>query len=206
MAVMPKQSNDVVALAEQMINGLTEHAADFPSVSKTELVTALGDYKESRDAYEDKVSLVKLAQTARDNTLQSLLDVMKSDLKLAEVDAGADTDKLYEIGWGPRPRVLDVPGQVIDLHPIAEGNGMIYLQWSKPANGGPVGNYILERQQQPDGAQAGPWVMAGNAYDCECRLTGQPTNIRVGYHVKAVNASGEGTASSFVSVVLPQVN
>jgi hypothetical protein len=43
MATFPTKENDVVALAEQMIAGLTDHASDFPSVNKAEIVAELAN-------------------------------------------------------------------------------------------------------------------------------------------------------------------
>jgi hypothetical protein len=132
---------------------------------------------------------------------------MKNDLKLSEVDVTDDPEKLTEIGWGPKadPQPIIAPGSPTELHPIAEGQGTIWLAWTKPAadSGGPVRNYIIERRQQAQGGEFGAWSLVSTTYNCEINLTDQPVTVRVEYRVKASNAAGESMPSNSVSVVLP---
>jgi hypothetical protein len=130
---------------------------------------------------------------------------MKNDLKLSEVDVAADPEKLTEIGWGPRqdPQPIIAPGSPTELHPIAEGQGTIMLAWDKPADGGPVRNYIIERRDQQQDGTFGPWSLCSTTYNCEIDLTDQPINVRLEYRIKASNAAGESMPSNSVSVTLP---
>jgi hypothetical protein len=132
---------------------------------------------------------------------------MRIDLKSSEVDVAADPEKLYEIGWGPRsqPTPIQAPGSPTDLHPIAESQGSIALQWNRPASdvGGPVRNYIIERRDQQQNGTFGAWTFVNTTYNTDINLTEQPDTIRVEYRVKAANAGGESMPSNSVSVVLP---
>jgi hypothetical protein len=207
MPKFPKTEAEVVALAEAMIAGYTAHAADFPSVTVAGLSTALTNYKNQRQTQEDKRGQAQIATVTKDEKLDALEELMKNDLKLSEVDVTSDPEKLYEIGWGPRqdPQPIAAPGSPTDLHPIAEGQGTIYLKWEKPPVdvNRPVRNYIIERRQQAESGEFGAWTLVQTTYDCEINLTDQPVEIRVEYRVKASNEAGESMPSNSVSVVLP---
>ena len=207
MPKFPKTEAEVVALAETMIAGLTAHAADFPSVTVATLSTALTNYKNQRQTQEDKRSQAQIATVTKDDKLEVLTELMKNDLKLSEVDVASDPEKLTEIGWGPKtePQPIVAPGAPTELHPTAEGQGSVWLEWTKPAggSGGAVRNYIIERRDQQQGGTFGAWGLVQTTYNCEITLTEQPDNVRVEYRVKAVNTAGESMPSNSVSVVLP---
>jgi hypothetical protein len=207
MPKFPKTEAEVVALAETMVAGYTAHAADFPSVTVATLTTVLNTYKTNRQSQENAKSQAQIATVTKDEKLDALVELMKNDLKLSEVDVVADPEKLYEIGWGPRqdPQPIQAPGSPTDLHPIAEGQGTLWLEWEKPPVdvNRPVRNYIIERRQQAEGGEFGAWTLVQTTYDCEINLTEQPVEIRVEYRVKASNEAGESMPSNTVSVVLP---
>ena len=207
MPKFPNREPDVVALAEAMVAGYTAHAADFPSVTVATLTTALNNYKTQRTTKENAESQAQIATVTKDEKLDLLTELMKNDLKMSEVDTTADPEKLYEIGWGPRtqPMPITAPGSPTELHPTAEGQGLLWLVWTKPAvdSGGAVRNYIIERRDQQQDKTFGPWTLVQTTYNTEINLTEQPDSIRVEYRVKAVNAGGESMPSNSVSVVLP---
>ena len=206
MPKFPNKEADVVALAETMVAGLTTHAVDFPSVTVAGLSTALANYKNQRQTQENAKSQAQIATVTKDDKLDVLVEVMRNDLKLSEVDVADDPERLTEIGWGPRsvPQPIVAPGSPTELHPIAEGQGIIWLKWEKPANGGTVRNYIIERRQQiQSGGEFGVWSLVNTTYNREINLTDQPENVRLEYRVKAANAAGESLPSNSVSVVLP---
>ncbi|MFA5240670.1 MAG: fibronectin type III domain-containing protein [Phycisphaerae bacterium] len=206
MPKFPKTEAEIVALAETMVSGLTAHAADFPSVTVATLTTVLANYKSQRQAQENAKSQSQIATVTKDDKLDALVELMKNDLKLSEVDVVSDPEKLTEIGWGPRqePQPIQIPGSPTDLHPISEGMGNIWLEWEKPASGGAVRNYVIERRQQlQTGGDFSEWTLANTAYNPEIKLTGQPENVRLEYRVKAANIAGESMPSNSISVVLP---
>jgi len=205
MPRFPKSEPEIVALAEEMIAGYTAHAADFPSVAVADLQTTLTNYKSQKQTQEDNESKAQIATVTKDEKLDALVELMKNDLKLSEVDVTDDPEKLTEIGWGPRsqPQPIIAPGSPTELHPVAEGQGSVGLVWEKPASGGPVRNYVIERRDQQQGSDFGPWTLANTTYNCEINLTDQPESVRIEYRVKAANAAGESLPSNSVSVVLP---
>ncbi len=208
MPKFPTKESDVVALAESMIAGYTAHPDDFPSVtaeSLTALQAALNDYQNNKQSQVDAKAQSKIATETKDGQLDGLVELMKSDLKLSEVDVADDPEKLSEIGWGPRrePVPIDLPGQPENLHPIAEGPGNIWLSWDKPANGGTIRNYVIESRFQPaGGGNFTSWAVAGTSLNTEINLLDQTRGIQLEYRVKAVNIAGESLPSNTAAAVL----
>jgi len=211
MPKFPNKEADVVALAEAMIAGYTAHPADFPSIDPLvdlpALQTALTDYQTNKNSQEDARAQAQLATVTKASTLDALMELMKNDLKLSEVDVVDSPEKLAEIGWGPRqqPQPVAAPGQPTNLHPVAEGQGIVWLEWDRPAagSGGPVRNYIIERREQPaGGGEFGAWAIVGTALNNEANLSDQPRGIQMEYRVTAANVTGESMPSNTAAVVL----
>ncbi len=209
MPNFPKAEPEVVVLVETMIAGYTAHPADFPSIDPlTDLVAlqaALTDYQTDRNGQEDAQAQAKIATVAKTGKLDSLTELMKNDLKLSEVDVASDPTKLAEIGWGPRqaPQPIVAPGQPTNLHPVAEGQGILWLAWDSPVSGGAVRNYIIEQRQQPaGGGEFGEWGIVGTSLNNESNLTDQPRGIQMEYRTKAANTGGESIPSNTSAVVL----
>ena len=138
----PYSEAEVVALAEAMISGYAAHAVDFPSVDPLPLGTSLTDYKTARDAQEDASAQAQLATGAKNGKLSELVETMKSDLKLSEVDTTADPTKLTQIGWGPKsePSPTVPPNMPVNLTLPAKitgsviGNGQFYIFFLYPVS------------------------------------------------------------------------
>jgi hypothetical protein len=201
----PKTESDIATLAELMVAGYTAHAADFPSVTPADLTTALTDYTNQRNSLENAKGQAKIAVVAKEDKLDALVELMRNDLKLSEVDVANDPEKLAEIGWGPRniPTPILPPGVPTELHPIAESQGAISFAWVRPLDGGPVRNYIVERRQAGEGGVFGSWMTVQSCYNTDASIIEQPVDVRLEYRVKASNAAGESMPSNTVSVMLP---
>jgi hypothetical protein len=208
MATFPTKESEIVVLAETMVAGYTAHPADFPSITSSavaDLTSVLGTYQSDKQAQTDARAQATIAPETKIQKLEDLTDVMKNDLKLSEVDVAADPTKLAEIGWGPRqdPQPVEAPGQPTNLHPVAEGQGMLWLAWDSPESGGPPRNYVIERREQPaGGGEFGDWEIVGTALNNEISLTDQPRGIQMEYRVTAVNLGGESMPSNTAAVVL----
>ena len=205
MPVFPRTESEVIALAEAMVAGYTAHAADFPSVTVATLSTALTTFQTNRQAQINARSQAQLATETKEDKLETLMELMKNDLKKSEVDTTADPTKLYEIGWAPRsaPQPVDPPGQPDNFHPTAEGPGDIWLVWDTPASGGLVRNYILERRERTaGGTEFGDWSVVGTSLNTDTHLLEQPRGIQLEYRVKSANVSGESMPSNTAAVVL----
>jgi hypothetical protein len=205
MPTFPRTEAEVVALAETMIAGFTAHAADFPSVTVADLQTVLNGYQADKNGQEDARAQAKIATETKEAKLDDLVELMKNDLKLSEVDVADDPEKLAEIGWGPRqqPQPVPLPGQPENFVPTVEGPGDVWFKWDSPASGGIIRNYIIERRQQPaGGGDFSDWEVVGTSLNTEIHLLEQPRGIQMEYRVKAANVSGESLPSNTAAVVL----
>jgi hypothetical protein len=205
MPTFPRTEAEVVALAETMIAGYTAHGADFPSVVVADLQAALNTYQTDKNGQEDARAQAKIATETKEVKLDDLVELMKNDLKLSEVDVADDPEKLAEIGWGPRqqPQPVPLPGQPDNFVPTVEGPGDVWFEWDSPASGGIIRNYIIERREQPSGGgDFSAWDVIGTSLNTEIHLLEQPRGIQMEYRVKAANVSGESLPSNTAAVVL----
>lgn len=112
-----------------------------------------------------------------------------------------DDAKLTAIGWGGRAAgtALEAPGQARSLEAPSQGEGWVFLDWKKPADGGAVSAYKIERRERP----AGDWALINMAIESEATLNNQERGKDWGeYRVIATNKAGESTPSNTVAVVL----
>lgn len=205
MVAFPKKEDEVLALAAKMVYGLASHLTEFPSVDAAALSTA---YNTTRTAVQNRMDAdvaAKNAVESKDVKLADLIEMMKKDLRLAEIDTSSDPEKLAEIGWGPKsgPSPSIPPGSPSELKVIATTVSSVWLQWqrSKPAEGGIVRNFVVESRlvQGPDPVE---WSLAASTVDNKVEITGLSPNLRMEYRVKAVNVGGESGPSNTIEVIL----
>ena len=204
MPRFPSSEAEIVALAQQMVAGYTAHATDFPGVTVADLSTALSDYQTAKAGQEEARGQALIGTEAKDNALTAMLSLMKTDLKISEVDVEDDPEKLALIGWGPKapPTPIIAPGAPTELRPTSEGPGDVTLEWKKPTDGGPIRNYVVQRRQAQTGGEFGPWALIDFAYDTLVTMTSQPQGVRMEYRIKAANPAGESLPSNAAIVVL----
>lgn len=208
MAVFPKSEAGVTELALEMINGLSQHGEMFPSVTPDALTALDGAYNLYQIARTDQTNAqaaAKNATIAKDQRQDALEEQMHKILYLAEHDCIETPGNLEYIGWGGRrpPSPLTAPGQPRELSPTYEGPGSVTLAWKKPADGGTVSSYRVERSDQPAGGGVpGPWTLITTTFGVEATLDNQPRGVEMQYRVTAINAAGESTPSNIATVVL----
>ncbi len=202
MARFPLREAEVAALAENMIAGLTDNPAVYPTLpvavadlttSKNEFLSAKSDVVAAKAAYE-------AALAAKDAVMETLEGQMKEDLRYAENTVHFDDVKLKLIGWGAK-RVsvsLAAPGQVMELTVPMQGDGSVMLAWKAPTDGGAVQAYMVMRRPRTGGA----WEDAATAVITEAQLSAQPKGIELEYCIIAVNKAGEGEPCNTQMVVL----
>ena len=211
MANFPRNELEIVSLAEQMIAGYTAHPAYFPSIDPlvelAALQTALTNYQDQRISQEDAKSQAQIATATKEDALVELIEAMKNDLKLSEVDCASDPAKLTEIGWGPKAPAVPItaPNAPNNLTAVFEGDGVIEFKWNRPLVdvNKPVTNYIIQRRDQltPEGAFT-EWETVDMVYHPQAQLTDQPTMVKMEYRVFASNAAGQTLPSNTFSAVL----
>lgn len=206
MGSFPKTELEIVALAEEMIEGFVAYSEDFPSGDPTGLQTTLNTFRQYREEQSAAERGAKTATVSKNEQLDALVEKMKTALKRAEANVAASPEKLGEIGWSSRqtPAPVSVPGAPSALIPVAEGQGMICLKWTRPESGGSVRNYIIERRQEPAGGGSfGAWTYVDTCYNCEITVTGQPSMVKLEYRVLASNIRGESAPSNAIPAFLP---
>jgi len=125
---------------------------------------------------------------------------MKADLRYAEDAVDYNDAKLTALGWGGKaaPTALQIPGQPRALEAPQQGEGWVFLDWKKPADGGAVAAYKIERRERPSGA----WSLVGMAIESEATLNNQQRGTDWEYRIIATNKAGESVPSNTVAAVL----
>ena len=155
-------------------------------------------------AQTNATALAQQATVAKNESLDTLKEVMLNCLKSSEVDVADDPGKLTEIGWGPKtiPQSTEPPGEPKNLIVAEEGRTTLQLRWDRPQPEGFIRNYIIERRQLAGGGSLGNWTVIGTALDTQTNLAGQMRGICLEYRVRAANNAGTGPFSNTVSVML----
>lgn len=208
MAVFPRTETNVYDLALQMLSGLNEHGDLYPSITddaKNALATAFGNYNVARNAQAETQAVAKNATIDKNEKQEAIEEQMRKIIYLAEHDCMNDPGNLDYIGWGDRkpPTPLTKPGQPGELTPAYEGPGTLTLSWDKPASGGSVSSYRIERSDQPEGGGVpGPWTLITNSYSESVTMENQPRGVEMQYRVIATNSAGDSMPSNIATVVL----
>ena len=202
MARFPITEAEIKALAQNIVTGLTDNAALYPAppVTPADLQSVLnsfitlGDEQVAAQAAAEQVTETKAAG------LEELVTAMRADLRYAEDAVSYDDAKLSALGWGGKaaPTALQVPGQPRSLEAPRQGEGWVFLDWKKPADGGSVAAYKIERRERP----AGDWTLISMAIESEATLNNQERGKDWEYRVIATNKAGEGVPSNTVAAVV----
>lgn len=209
MPTFPSNDSQVLTLAQELRAGLSGSSGDFPSppIDPTGLETLINDVITKMNSSVDAQANSKNATVAKDTSVQSLVDAMKSDLRYAEYEVAGDDAKLSQLGWGGKKPAepITAPGQPNNFIAGNEGAGTIEFAWDIPGagSGGPVESYRIERREQPaGGGEPGPWAQVENAYTTEITLLDQPRGVQLEYRLFAVNKGGDSIPSNTVAAVL----
>ena len=201
MARFPKREADIRTLVQKIIAGLKDNP-DFPNppVSPERLQALLDNSITLEDNQVAAQAAAQKATEAKQAGNDEMISAAKSVLNYAEDAVHGNDAKLAALGWSGRatPTALQAPGQPRSLEAPKEGTGWLHLDWKKPADGGKVAFYRVDRRQVPDGA----WAMVGTALETEITLNNQERGKEHEYRLVAVNKAGESDPSNTVSAVL----
>ncbi len=196
----PREEAKVLELAKKLADGLKANTDLFPAppVSPDEIEADFEGCEAALDAVVAAKADYMGAVAAKDAVFHRLERGMKKDFRYAEDAVDQDEAKLERIGWHGRraPRPLAVPGQVRSLHVLAQGEDWLELHWKKPADGGKVATYRIQRREFQ-----GDWALVEIAMETEARVTNRERNKKLEYCIVATNKAGEGEASNVVTVV-----
>ena len=202
MARFPLREAAVMTLAQNMATGLAGNGAVYPMppVTAAVLQAELDDLIAQCDAVVAARAAAELATANKAATLAKLTDSMKFVLRYAEEAVDYDDAQLSLLGWGAKaaPKALTAPGQVGTLAILEQGEGWVKLAWNKPADGGTVASYKVERRERPSGT----WTLIALAMETGTTLTQQERGKDWEYRIIAANKAGEGMASNTVGAVV----
>jgi hypothetical protein len=179
-----------------MITGLTENPGIYvaPQVPPLELQGVLDSLITLGDACVAARAAAEQATVTKDAGREELTDAMKANLRYAEDTVDYDDAQLTLLGWAglAAPTPLQPPGQVRNLEMPRQGADWIFLDWKKPAEGGPVASYKIERRERP----TGDWVLTSLALDSETTLvTGNTSGA--GFESESIDQSEENRRSAY---------
>lgn len=202
MAHFPDREAQIKSLAQNMVTGLAANAADFPAppVASVALGALLDSFITLCDEQVAAQAAAEQVTTTKKAGLDELVTAMKADLRYAEDAVNYDDAKLTALGWGGKAAAtaLQVPGQPGSLDAPSQGEGWIFLDWKKPADGGGVAAYRIERRERP----SGNWTMISMAIESEATLNNQERGKDWEYRVIGTNKAGESVPSNTVAAVL----
>jgi len=202
MARFPRTESEIKALAQNIVTGLAANAADFaaPPVASIALQALLDSFITLCDEQVAALSAAEQVTQTKAAGLEELITAMKADLRYAEDAVNYDDAKLTALGWGGKSAAtaLEVPGQPRSLEVPRQGEGWIFLDWKKPADGGAVAAYKIERRERP----TGEWMLVNMAIESEATLNNQERTKDWEYRIIATNKSGESIPSNTVAAVL----
>lgn len=142
MARFPRSEAEIVALAQNIIAGLTANAATYPAppVLPVDLQALVDSFNTLSDDAVAARAASEQATGTKEAGLEEVVNAMQSILRYAENTVDFDDDQLKLLGWaGRRARTpLDPPGQPRTLEAPGQGEGWVFLDWKKPTDGGTV--------------------------------------------------------------------
>ncbi len=202
MARFPRTEAEIFDLAQVIMAGFSANAATYPAppVTAVEFAGLLNGYMTAKNDATAAAAASEAAFTAKADALDDLVEAMKTNIRYAENTVNYDDDQLKLIGWAGRKAAapLAVPGQARLLEAPRQGEGWVFLDWKKPADGGKPAAYKIMRRNRPDG----PWTETATAVVTEATLVEQPRGAELEYRIIAVNKTGDSEPSNTVMVVL----
>ena len=202
MARFPRSEAEIVALAQNIVAGLTANAAIYPAppVLPADMQALVDSFNTLCDDSVAARAASEQATATKEAGLEEVVNGMQSILRYAENTVNFDDDQLKLLGWGGRHgrTPLDPPGQPRTLEAPQQGEGWLFLDWKKPTDGGTVAVYKIERREMP----AGAWQEVKTVFESEVTLTGQDRGKELEYRAIAANKAGDGPSSNTVAVVL----
>nr|VFJ87391.1 MAG: Fibronectin type III domain-containing protein [Candidatus Kentron sp. H]VFJ88955.1 MAG: Fibronectin type III domain-containing protein [Candidatus Kentron sp. H]VFJ95694.1 MAG: Fibronectin type III domain-containing protein [Candidatus Kentron sp. H] len=200
----PTKENDILALAEKVVAGLGNNTDTYPAppIAIEDFGATLTAYLAAKEAETAARAALEESVKAKNAVLESLTEETKKELRYAENTVDYDDAKLKQLGWGGRKSRTppQVPGQVLSLRALRQGEGRITLAWKAPSEGGTVAAYRIQRLERL--VSDADWVDVGTAMGLETALSNQARGKEFEFRVIAANKAGEGEPSNTVMAVL----
>ena len=206
MATFPTREADIMALAQNIIAGMTDNP-DFPDppLTPAELRARLDAFSGTSDAQAAAQSAVQQATETKHVDFEELIAGMKAMLHYAEDAVRGNDAKLTALGWGARsprtPHVPQLPGQPRNVRAQQQGEGSITLEWDESEDGDEAACYKADRRSQDSGMWSA-WQIVGTAVGTSIVLAEQPRGSALEFRIVAINRAGESLPSNTVTAVL----
>ncbi len=205
MAEFPLRENDMIGLAQRIIDGLRDNPDVFPApmVDADRLEQVRDEFNKAQSRAVRAHTAAKKATKEKREALDQLKSDMKTALRYVEYMSGSDDRKLRLVGWGKRRpgKKLEAPGQVPDLRSGKQGRDWIVLEWYPPNKETGTGRPTAYRIERARGAED-KWVNIETATETWIELKGQERGVEWHYRVIAINRKGAGMESNVVTAVL----
>jgi hypothetical protein len=196
----PLSEAEITDLSKSIANGIAVNPDKFPQppVAPEVLEEALSAFQTTNRESINARAAALAATTAKQEALDRLVALMKSDLRYAEMITNRDDATLKALGWSaPREKKSQVaPGQPLNLTASLDDQGTLTLRWDAPVDGGRVLAYSVRRRLKTETA----WQEIATAMETTIRLKNQPEGRSLEYIVVAMNKSGAGMESNTVAV------
>jgi len=127
MARFPRSEAEILALAQELVTGLSNNVAVYPSppISVMDMATTISAYATAKNTAIAAQAAAEQATSDKEEALEDLTDAMKAEIRYAENTVNYDDDKLKLIGWAGRKtrtplappgqaRLLEAPRQATD--------------------------------------------------------------------------------------------
>ena len=115
MARFPRTEAEIVALAQDIIGGLTANSATYPAppTAPLDLQALLDSFVTLSDDAVAARAVSEQATATKEAGLEEMTNAMQSVLRYAENTVDFDDDQLKLLGWGGRRArtPLELPGQ-----------------------------------------------------------------------------------------------
>lgn len=196
----PKTEAEIIALAHQIIKGLTTNPTLAASpVDETAMAAKLDAFLAKRDEIVALDAQIGEKHDEKDDLLDDLTGAMQQVIDYLGSLTKKDATEMATIGVGKSDApVKQPPGQPRVLEILSQTDSGVSLDWKNPADGGRVASYRVERRERP----AGAWETCFATNRTDAVLVNQPKAKELEYRVVAYNSNGDSPPSNSVAAVL----
>jgi hypothetical protein len=210
MATFPTRRNDLLALAINILEGITANRGAYPvtKFDTTALTAGISSAQGATTTRQQQESALAVSVDGERESYDVLSEIVRSHLDQAEDAHRNALENLTLIGWEPQAAPTKrVPQQPRALEAQLRGAGSVFLDWKAPLDNrgsGKAAFYRVERQVRTlEGEVTETWgAWSSSAVPSELLLTGQPRSVELDYRIVAVNATGDSLPSNTITVTL----
>ncbi len=202
MPRFPRREAEIVAFADDIIDGLNKHKEVFSEADLGGLEKIRQDYEKRKATQQKCWDSYQEATLIKDDRLKKMITKMKGTLKEAQNQAGYRQLRL--LGWGGDTTADSSshalpPGSPRRLTSQCTEDGRVVLDWKAPskASGGLTGHYEVWRKS----ADGGEWSLILTSYETDAQIKDHPKG-KWEFHVVGHNRKGASKPSTPTEVTV----